>query len=180
MKKLFNLAVIFAALTAAFTFSSCNDDEDDAIDEAVSQNLDYVKVSVGDKIYFANTSVGEDGKGGVIEITNVVNSATDKKVGFKVATKKDEQKKQEFEIGQGANDPSYVLWIGGEFKTGMQPDAKANPGAVVFCLASDPTELSGSFLSTDCVLTSASINGAVKAAAAASNITLVNTKFGKK
>ena len=33
MKKIFNLAVIFAALTAAFTFASCDDDEDDVIDD---------------------------------------------------------------------------------------------------------------------------------------------------
>lgn len=32
MKKIFNLAVMFAALTAAFTFASCDDSEDDVID----------------------------------------------------------------------------------------------------------------------------------------------------
>lgn len=179
MKKIFNLAVIFAALMTAVSFSSCSD-EDGATEEAEQQGKDYVQVKEGDKVYFANSAVGE-GKGGVIEITEAVTSETDKVVSFKIATKKDEQKKESFTIGQSGSNPSYVLWDGTAFKTGKQADATANPDQVIFCLASYPSDISGSgFSKSACVLTSASINNEVKAAAAKKNITLVDTQFGIK
>ncbi len=180
MKKIFNLAVIFAALATAVSFSSCNDDEEDAIDNAEEQAKAYVQVNVGDKIYFSNSSVGADGKGGVIEITNVQTSESDKVVSFKLATKKDDQKKVEFTIGQSGSNPSYVLWDGTEFKTGMQADAEAAPAQVVFCLASNPNDLDASLSKSACVLTSATVNNPVKKAATKAGITLVETMFGVK
>ena len=171
MKKIFNLAVIFAALMTAVSFSSCAD-EDKAEEEANEQALAYVQVKQGDKIYFSNSSVGEDGKGGIIEITEAITSETDKIVTFKLATKKDAQKKEEFTIGQSGSNPSYVLWDGSAFKTGMQADAQANPAQVVFCLSSKPSEVDSKLSNSACVLTSATINAKVKASAAEKNIKL--------
>ena len=42
MKKFFNLAVIFAALMTAFTFTSCDDDEDDVIEDFENGNVTAV------------------------------------------------------------------------------------------------------------------------------------------
>lgn len=42
MKKIFNLAVIFAALTAAFAFASCDDSEGDVIDDFENGKVDPV------------------------------------------------------------------------------------------------------------------------------------------
>lgn len=180
MKKIFNLVAIFAALAAAVSFASCAEDEGSAIDNATEQGKKYVQVKAGDKVYFGNTSVGEDGKGGVITITEAVNSETDKVVSFSIATKKDEQKKQEFTIGQSGSNPSYVLWDGTQFKTGMQADAVANPEQVVFCLSSKPSEVDAQLTNSVCILTSASINNKVKEAAASKGIKLVDTMFGVK
>lgn len=180
MKKIFNLAVTFAAMMTAFTFTSCDEKEEKAIDNAEEQALAYVQVKQGDKVYFSNSSVGEDGKGGVIEITEVVTSEDDKVVSFKLATRKDEQKKVEFKIGQSGDNPSYVLWDGTEFKTGFQKDATANPEQVVFCLASNPNEIDAALAKSACVLTSATINNKVKEAAKSKGVTLVETLFGVK
>ncbi len=180
MKKIFNLAVIFAALMTAVSFASCSDDEDDATTKAEEQGKAYVQVKDGDKVYFSNSSVGSDGKGGVIEITSVVTGESDKVVNFTLATKKDEQKKTEFTIGQSGTNPSYVLWDGSAFKTGKQTDAEENPDQVIFCLASKPSELDSSLSNSVCVLTSATINTKVKEAATKKNITLVETLFGVK
>lgn len=180
MKKIFNLAVTFAAMMTAFTFTSCDEKEEQAINNAEEQALAYVQVKQGDKVYFSNSSVGEDGKGGVIEITEVVTSETEKKVTFKVATRKDEQKKDEITIGQAADEASYVLWNGSKFEKGFQADAVANPGQVVFCLASKPNEINSALSNSACVLTSATINNKVKEAAKDKGITLVETLFGVK
>ena len=51
MKKVFNLSVILAVLTAAFAFTSCNSDDDE-----VSINLDKTTFNVGDPVTGVITS----------------------------------------------------------------------------------------------------------------------------
>ncbi len=178
MKKIFNLAVSFAALMSAFTFASCTEDEEKAIDEAVKEGKAYVQVAGGEKVNFYNEAV--DGKGGVIEIGDVKASEDDKTVTFTIATKKDPQKKTPFTIGQSKELPSYFGWDGTTFKTYKQADATANPDQIILCVASKPSEIDATVTDAVCILTSATINKGVKDAAAAKGITLKETLFSIK
>jgi hypothetical protein len=161
MKKLFNLAVIFAALTAAFTFASCSD-EDDAEDNANEQALPSINVQKGKQYSFSNKEIG---KSGYFKVVDATGTAGSKVVKIEITTKKDDAKGETYELGDDSEHTSYLMWTGSEFKNVKQSEAVENAGKVVFCLSSE---------SSLYTITSATVNKGVKAAGA------TETLFGEK
>lgn len=161
MKKLFNLAVIFAALTAAFTFASCSD-EDDAENNAQEQKLESINVKEGEQYSFTNDVVG---KSGYFKVVSAEGTKGSKVVTIKITTKKDDAKGEEYILGDDKDHTSYLMWDGSSFQNVYQKDAEANAGKIIFCLASD-TDLY--------TITSATVNNKVKDAGA------TKTLFGIK
>lgn len=161
MKKLFNLAVIFAALTAAFTFASCSD-EDDAEDNANEQALPSINVQKGKQYSFSNSKIGKSGYFKVIDATGTAGS---KVVKIEITTKKDDAKGETYELGDDSEHTSYLMWNGSTFENVFQKDAEANAGKIVFCLSSE---------SSLYTITSATVNNKVKNAGA------TETLFGEK
>ena len=153
MKKLFNLAVIFAALTAAFTFASCSD-EDDAENNAQEQKLESINVKEGEQYSFTNDVVG---KSGYFKVVSAEGTKGSKVVTIKITTKKDDAKGEEYILGDDKDHTSYLMWDGSSFQNVYQKDAEANAGKIIFCLASD-TDLY--------TITSATVNNKVKDAGA--------------
>ena len=161
MKKIFNLAVIFAALTAAFTFASCSD-EDDAEENAMEQGKPSISVVEGNQYSFSNQEIG---KSGYFKVVSTSGTSGSKVVEIKITTKKDDQKGDTFTLGDDSAHTSYLMWDGSEFKNVFQKDAVANANKIVFCLSSE---------ANDYVITSATVNNGVKAAGA------TETLFGEK
>lgn len=161
MKKIFNLAVIFAALTAAFTFASCSD-EDDAADNATEQGKPSIDVQEGKQYSFTNSVIGKSGYFKVLSTEGVSGS---KVVTFEITTKKDDQKGQEFTLGDDASHTSYLRWDGNKFENVYQKDAETYADQIIFCLSSD---------SNYYTITSATVNNRVKGAGA------TETLFGVK
>lgn len=157
MKKIFNLAVIFAALTAAFTFASCSD-EDDAENNSQEQQLESINVKEGEQYSFTNDEIG---KSGYFKVVSTEGTAGSKVVTIKITTKKDEAKGEEYTLGDDANHTSYLMWDGTTFSNVYQKDAEANANKIVFCLASD---------SNLYTITSATVNNKVKNAGATKTV----------
>ncbi len=161
MKKIFNLAVIFAALTAAFTFASCSD-EDDAENNSQEQQLESINVKEGEQYSFNNSAVG---KSGYFKVLSTSGTAGNKVVEIEITTKKDDAKGETYTLGDDANHTSYLMWDGNAFQNVYQKDAEANAGRILFCLASDSDLYQ---------ITSATVNNKVKNAGA------TKTLFGIK
>lgn len=153
MKKIFNLAVIFAALMTAVSFSSCAD-EDKAADDAEEQALPQITVKEGGKYSFSNSTIG---KSGYFKVTSVAGAAGSKVVKFEITTKKDDAKGTEYELGDDADHTSYLMYKDGTFSNVFQKDAEANAKYIVFCMSSEASSY---------VLTSATVNNKVKGAGA--------------
>lgn len=161
MKKIFNLAVIFAALTAAVSFASCSD-EDGAEESANEQQLPQINVEVGKSYSFSNTANAKSGFFKVVSATGVAGS---KVVEIEITTKKDDQKGTTFTLGDDTNHTSYLMWDGTAFSNVFQKDAEANAAKIIFCLSSE---------SNSYTITSATVNNKVKNAGA------TETLFGEK
>lgn len=161
MKKIFNLAVIFAALTAAVSFASCSD-EDGAEENAMEQQLESIVVEQGKSYSFTNEANAKSGFFKVVSATGVAGS---KVVEIKITTKKDDQNGETFTLGDDANHTSYLMWDGTAFSNVFQKDAVANASKIIFCLTSD---------SDSYTITSATVNKGVNAAGA------TKTLFGIK
>lgn len=161
MKKIFNLAVIFAALTAAFTFASCSD-EDDAEENAMEQGKESISVVEGEQYSFSNQEIG---KSGYFKVVSTSGAAGSKIVEIKITTKKDDQKGDTFTLGDDKDHTSYLRWDGSEFKNVFQSEAEQYAGQIVFCLSSE---------ANDYLITSATVNNKVKSAGA------TKTLFGNK
>lgn len=161
MKKIFNLAVIFAALTAAFAFASCAD-EDSAADDANEQQLPQINVVEGKTYSFSNEA---NNKSGYFKVLNTAGTAGSKVVEIEITTKKDDQKGEKFVLGDDASHTSYLKWDGVEFSNVFQKDAEAAAAQIIFCLSSESSQYT---------ITSATVNNKVKNAGA------TETLFGEK
>lgn len=168
MKKIFNLAVIFAALMTAVSFTSCTD-EDGATKLTEEQALESVDVQAGETYAFTNTSIanadGTLGKSGFFKVISVEGTAGSKVVELKITTKKDDAAGDSYFLGDDADHTSYLLWDGEKYINAKQADAVANAAKVIFCLSS---------ASENYTITSGTVNNAVKGAGA------TKTTFAKK
>lgn len=163
MKKIFNLAVIFAALMTAVSFASCSD-EDDASDKVTEQQLTSVSVEQGETYAFENADMA---KAGYFKVVSVSGSKAngDRVVEIKITTKKDDAAGETFELGEDASHTSYLKWDGTAYSNVFQKDAVANASQIILCLSTDATGYT---------ITSATVNKAVKDAGAK------ETLFAKK
>lgn len=161
MKKIFNLAVIFAALMTAVSFASC-DDDDKADDETQEQQLPEVSVKPGDKFAYSNA---DNAVAGWIKCISATGTAGSKVVELEIATKKSDAKGQTFTLGDDKDHTSYLMYDGTAYTNVKQTEAEKNASKIIFCLKSD----TDSYL-----ITSATVNNGVKNAGA------TETKFAVK
>lgn len=148
MKKIFNLAVIFAAMMTAFTFSSCND-EDKAADQVEEQQLESIAVEQGKQYGFSNSALA---KSGFFKVISTEGTAGSKVVEIKITTKKDDAAGDTYILGDDAEHTSYLLWNGTKFENAKQSVAVENADKIIFCLASAEDKY---------VITSGTVNGPV-------------------
>ena len=157
MKKIFNLAVIFAALMTAVSFTSCDTSEQDAIDEVGLQGLEQITVKEKGKYAFENQSIGV---AGWFEVDSIgASKAKEKVVKLSIITtgKGTKETRETFYLGDDANHTSYLKWNGTTYEDVFQKDAEAAAADIVFCLSSE----------TDAyIITSATVNSKVSAAGA--------------
>lgn len=163
MKKIFNLAVIFAALMTAVSFASC-DDSDKAEEEVEEQQLTSINVEAGEKYAFSNAS---NEVSGWFTVTSVSGKAGSKVVVLEINTKGKDAKetKGEFTLGDDSDHTSYLMWNGTTYENVKQTVAVENASAVIFALSSAVDTYT---------ITSATVNNAVNKAGA------TETKFAKK
>lgn len=150
MKKIFNLAVIFAAMMTAFTFTSCSD-EDKAEEQVQEQQLEQIAVLQGNTYGFSNAALA---KSGFFKVISATGTAGSKVVEIEITTKKDDQKGEIFTLGDDEDHTSYLKWDGTKFENVKQSEAEANADKIIFCLASAENNY---------VITSATVNNKVKA-----------------
>jgi len=148
MKKIFNLAVIFAAMMTAFTFTSCND-EDKAADQVEEQQLESISVEQGKQYGFSNSALG---KSGFFKVISAEGKSGSKVVEIKITTKKDDAAGDTYVLGDDSDHTSYLLWNGEKFENVKQKDAVENADKIIFCLSS---------AADDYVITSGTVNGPV-------------------
>lgn len=167
MKKIFNLAVIFAALTAAFAFASCDDNEDDVIDDFEGGKVTPVselQVVAGKKYQ----AYQEDLAAFTFKVTSVAGSYKDKNqiVGI-IIENADGKKDVPFTLSDAGD--SYLIKDGDVFKTANNATAKTaeNAPKVVMVLAMDNSN-------ANYTITSATINDGLKKLGAK------ETKFAEK
>ncbi|MBR4714430.1 MAG: hypothetical protein IKP27_12225 [Paludibacteraceae bacterium] len=122
MKKIFNLAVIFAALTAAFTFASCGDDDDKADENSTFTSM---QVSAGEKYSFSNK---QNAVSGWIKVT----AASAGSVTFELTCDGTDQKDEEITLSDAGT--SYLILNEGKLVTSYQDNAVANANAVIIAL----------------------------------------------
>ena len=122
MKKIFNLAVIFAALTAAFTFASCGDDDDKADENSTFTSM---QVSAGEKYSFSNK---QNAVSGWIKVT----AASAGSVTFELTCDGTDQKDEEITLSDAGT--SYLILNEGKLVTSHQDNAVANANAVIIAL----------------------------------------------
>lgn len=163
MKKIFNLAVIFAALMTAVSFASCSD-EDDASDKVEEQQLASVSVAEGETYAFTNTSMAKSGYFKVVTVSGTKENKN-RVVEIKITTKKDDAAGETYTLGEDADHTSYLMWDGSAFSNVFQKDAVENAAKIIFCLSTDATGYT---------ITSATVNKAVASAGA------TETLFAKK
>lgn len=163
MKKIFNLAVIFAALMTAVSFASCSD-EDDASDKVEEQQLTSVSVEKGETYAFTNTSMAKSGYFKVVSVSGTKENKN-RVVEIKITTKKDDAAGKTCTLGEDANHTSYLMWDGSAFSNVFQKDAVENAAKIIFCLSTDATGYT---------ITSATVNKEVDSAGA------TETLFAKK
>ncbi len=121
MKKIFNLAVIFAALTAAFTFASCDDDEK-AEDNSTFTSMQVV---AGEKYSFSNS---QNNVSGWIKVT----AASAGSVTFELNCDATNQEGAEITLSDA--ETSYLILNGGKLVTSHQANAVENADKVIIAL----------------------------------------------
>ena len=129
MKKLFNLAVIFAALTAAFTFASCGDDDDKAEENSTFTSM---QVQAGEKYSFSNQ---QNGVSGWIKVT----AAAAGDVTFELTCDGTEQKNVEINLSDAGT--SYLILSEGQLVTSKQANAVENADKVIIALMAGTQKL---------------------------------------
>lgn len=152
MKKLFNVAVMFAALATALSFSSCESD-DTATEEVKEQQLDEIQAVVGEKVAFSSEVCDANGKNlsGYMKFT-AVTGGEDQSVTLELDCDATSQKNVEIILSDKGF--SYLAFMDGALKAIGKSDADANPDKVLFVLSND---------GTDCTITSGDINNALSA-----------------
>lgn len=133
MKKLFNVAVMFAALATALSFTSCESDEKNE-ENVNEQQLTSLEVEVGKKYSFSN---GDNGLAGSFEVTDKNDLKGSKTVKMLITCDKTGQDKDEVELGEAADMPSYLIYNGTKLATAKQAEALANAGKVIMALKTD-------------------------------------------
>lgn len=156
MKKIFNLAVILATLMGAATFTSCEDDEEEATKKAEEQGLTEIQVVKGGE-YSASGAV----KGFTFKVTSVEGSYLSKDQVVKL-----EIDGFDGELTLSDKEASYLMWTGSQFITATTEVAKADAKSIVMCLACTNSK-------ADYTITSATINDTMNKLGA------LETKFSK-
>ncbi|MBQ8020456.1 MAG: hypothetical protein IJ263_08655, partial [Paludibacteraceae bacterium] len=132
MKKIFNLAVILATLMGAATFTSCEDDEEEATKKAEEQGLTELQVVKGGE-YSASGAV----KGFTFKVTSVEGSYLSKDQVVKLEI---DGFDGELTLSDAGN--SYLMWTGSQFITANTATASADAKSIVMCLACANSKLS--------------------------------------
>lgn len=133
MKKLFNVAVMFAALATALSFTSCETDEKNE-QNVNEQQLTSLEVEVGKKYSFSN---GDNDLAGSFEVTDKSDLAGSKTVTMLITCDKTSQKGDEITLGEAADMPSYVIYDGTKLVTAKQSVAQENASKVIMALKTD-------------------------------------------
>lgn len=109
MKKLFNVAVMFAALATALSFTSCDTDGEanDAVAEQQLPELNLDATSVGQTYQFSSGVVNSDGVNysGKFKVTDV--NIDENSVTFEITCKATGDKKHEITLSDAGN--SYAM-----------------------------------------------------------------------
>lgn len=129
MKKIFNLAVIFAALTAAFTFASCGDDDDKAEENSTFTSM---QVQAGEKYSFSNQ---QNAVSGWIKVT----AAAAGDVTFELTCDGTDQKNVEINLSDAGT--SYLILSEGQLVTSKQANAVENADKVIIALMAGTQKL---------------------------------------
>lgn len=166
MKKIFNLAVILATLMGAATFTSCEDDEEEATEKATEQGKTELQVVKGGK-YSCASAV----KAFSFEVTSVEGSYTAKNQVVKFTI--DGVKDQEFTLSDAGS--SYLMYDGSVFTEVGQKVATdaANVGKIVMCLACDNSK-------ANYTITSATVNDSMKKTGAVESLFSANNRTANK
>jgi hypothetical protein len=170
MKKLFNVAVMFAALATALSFTSCESDTkaEEAVIAQQKPELALDANSIGKTYYFSSNVVDANGANisGNFKVTAVV-PGDDQTVTFTLDCDATGNKKSEITLSDAG--ASYLLFNGTTLVAAKKAEADAAADKVLFVLAnSNKTD------ATVCTITSGTINSALKAAGA------LETLFGEK
>ena len=156
MKKIFNLAVILAALMGAATFTSCEDDEEDSAEKAEAAGLTEIQVVKGGE-YSASGAV----KAFTFKVTSVEGSYLSKDQVVKLEI---DGFDGELTLSDAGN--SYLMWTGSQFITANTATASADAKSIVMCLACANSK-------DDYTITSATVNDTMNKLGA------LETKFSK-
>ncbi|MCQ2191034.1 MAG: hypothetical protein MJY63_05320 [Paludibacteraceae bacterium] len=169
MKKIFNLAVILASLMGAATFVSCDDSEDDVIEdfEQYGDAKAEVYVQAGQKYQAvqagatAFTFEVKSCEGTVKDGNQIVTFAIEKK-----------GKNQTVSLGDDAQHCSYLAWTEAEgFKAVQKPYADEHASEIVMILAGASNK-SG----VDYMITTPTLNNTLQANGAVDTQFRVKTK----
>lgn len=163
MKKIFNLAVILAALMGAATFTSCDDDEEDSAEKAQEQALPSVQVVAGGEYSASNPA-----KSFTFKVKSVEGSYTTKN---QVVVLTIDGFDGELTLSDAGN--SYLVWDGSVFTTANTETAKANVKNVVACLACANS-------SANYTITSATVNDTMNGAGATETLFSKNNRKANK
>lgn len=163
MKKIFNLAVILAALMGAATFTSCEDDEEDSAEKAQEQALPSVQVVAGGEYSASNPA-----KSFTFKVKSVEGSYTTKN---QVVVLTIDGFDGELTLSDAGN--SYLVWDGSVFTTANTEAAKKNVKNVVACLACANS-------SANYTITSATVNDTMNGAGATETLFSKNNRKANK
>ena len=109
MKKLFNVAVMFAALATALSFSSCNPDDgsEENVNEQQLPELNLTEKNIGQTFDFSSGVVNADGDNysGKFKVTDV--NVSENSVTFEITCKATGDRKHEITLSDAGN--SYAM-----------------------------------------------------------------------
>lgn len=109
MKKLFNVAVMFAALATALSFSSCNPDDEAEknVNEQQLPELNLTEKNIGQTFEFSSGVVNTDGENysGKFKVTDV--NVSENSVTFEITCKATGDRKHEITLSDTGN--SYAM-----------------------------------------------------------------------
>lgn len=169
MKKIFNLAVILATLMGAATFTSCDDDEDDVINdfEEYGDAKAQVYVQAGQK--YQAVQAGATAFAFDVKSTQGTAAGVDQVVTFKIEKK---GKNQEVTLGDASPLCSYLAWTEADgFKAVNKAYADEHASEIVMVLAGTSNKSGQLFM-----ITTPTINNTLQANGAVDTQFRVKTK----